>query len=455
MKIRTKLTLLFSLVTASILLLFASVIYYSAKQNRNTEFYSLLKKEAITKANLFFDAKVPSQTLQQIYHNNTKTINEVEVAIYNSSFHLLYHDAVNIDFVKETPAMINDIYKKGEIKFYQGDWQVIGLLYKFENKNYVITAAAYDQFGYNELSTLLKNTCIIFIISIIFIFIAGYYFSKKAFEPVKEITDRMNEISASHLNLRLEANPNKDELSDLTVTFNQMLTRLEKSFEAQKHFVSNISHELRTPLAAMIAELELSVNKNKTSEEYKIILQNSLSDAKKITKLSNSLLDFAKASYDPSEIAYKPVRIDEILLDACQQVQQANPGYKTNLLFGNDFLHDNQILVNGNEYLLKVAFVNLLENGCKFSEDHLCQVSISFFCNTIQIEFADRGIGISQEDIPHIFTPFYRGKNKEFTYGNGIGLSLTKKIILLHSGTVTISNNLHKGTTFTLQLPHL
>ncbi|MGM5632088.1 HAMP domain-containing sensor histidine kinase [Apibacter raozihei] len=455
MKIRTKLTLLFSLVTASILLLFASVIYYSAKQNRNTEFYSLLKKEAITKANLFFDAKVPSQTLQQIYHNNTKTINEVEVAIYNSSFHLLYHDAVDIDFVKETPAMINDIYKKGEIKFYQGDWQVIGLLYKFENKNYVITAAAYDQFGYNELSTLLKNTCIIFIISIIFIFIAGYYFSKKAFEPVKEITDRMNEISASHLNLRLEANPNKDELSDLTVTFNQMLTRLEKSFEAQKHFVSNISHELRTPLAAMIAELELSVNKNKTSEEYKIILQNSLSDAKKITKLSNSLLDFAKASYDPSEIAYKPVRIDEILLDACQQVQQANPGYKTNLLFGNDFLHDNQILVNGNEYLLKVAFVNLLENGCKFSEDHLCQVSISFFCNTIQIEFADLGIGISQEDIPHIFTPFYRGKNKEFTYGNGIGLSLTKKIILLHSGTVTISNNLHKGTTFTLQLPHL
>ncbi|WP_128331487.1 HAMP domain-containing sensor histidine kinase [Apibacter sp. HY039] len=455
MKIRTKLTLLFSLVTASILLLFASVIYYSAKQNRNTEFYSLLKKEAITKANLFFDAKVPSQTLQQIYHNNTKTINEVEVAIYNSSFHLLYHDAVDIDFVKETPAMINDIYKKGEIKFYQGDWQVIGLLYKFENKNYVITAAAYDQFGYNELSTLLKNTCIIFIISIIFIFIAGYYFSKKAFEPVKEITDRMNEISASHLNLRLEANPSKDELSDLTITFNQMLTRLEKSFEAQKHFVSNISHELRTPLAAMIAELELSVNKNKTSEEYKIILQNSLSDAKKITKLSNSLLDFAKASYDPSEIAYKPVRIDEILLDACQQVQQANPGYKTNLLFGNDFLHDNQILVNGNEYLLKVAFVNLLENGCKFSEDHLCQVSISFFCNTIQIEFADRGIGISQEDIPHIFTPFYRGKNKEFTYGNGIGLSLTKKIILLHSGTVTISNNLHKGTTFTLQLPHL
>lgn len=454
MKIRIKLTLLFSLITATLLLIFASIIYYSAKHNRDKEFYSLLKKEAITKANLFFKAKVPAQTLQQIYHNNSQTINEVEVAIYDKNFNLFYHDAVDIDFVKETPEMINQIYNKGEIKFHQGDWQVIGMTYLFKGNTYIVTAASYDLYGYNELSSLLKNTCIIFIFSIIFIFIAGYYFSKKAFQPVKDLNDKMNEISANHLNLRLDTKPNKDELSELAITFNQMLIRLENSFEAQKHFVSNISHELRTPLAAIITELELSLTKNKTSEEYKIILQNSLSDAKKIAKLSNNLLDFAKANYDPSEITFKPIRIDEILIEACIQIQQANPEYNACLSFKNDVTFEKEFIINGNEYLLKVAFVNLIENGCKFSEDHLCKVFISFLHNIIQIEFRDNGIGISPKDIPNIFTPFYRGKNKEYTYGNGIGLSLTKKIICLHSGTITVNNNSDKGTTFILQLPY-
>ena len=455
MKIRTKITLLFSLITASLLFIFASIIYYSAKQNRDKEFYSLLKKEAITKANLYFKAKVPAQTLQQIYHNNYQTIQEVEVAIYNKNFKLLYHDAVDIDFVKETPEMIDKIYNQGEIQFHQGDWQVIGLVYSYENNKYIITAAAYDLYGYNELKSLLKNTCIIFILSILIIFIVGYYFSKKTLEPIKNLTEKMNKISARKLNVRLKTSPQKDEISELSATFNKMLNRLEDSFEAQKHFVSNISHELRTPMAAIIAELELSLNKQKTSEEYRIVIKNTLSDAQKITKLSNNLLDLAKASYDPSEITFKSIRIDEILIDACGQVQQANTNYHTKLSFENDQIHENQIIINGNEYLLKIAFINLMENACKFSGDHQCNISISFNNSTIQLKFSDHGIGISEEDIPHIFVPFYRGKNRGFTNGNGIGLSLTEKIIQLHSGTLQLTSQLHKGTTFIIQFTHL
>ncbi|QII72129.1 sensor histidine kinase [Apibacter sp. B2966] len=452
MKIRTQITLLFSLITASILLIFATIIYISAKQNRDNEFYSLLKKEAITKANLYFKAKVPSQTLQQIYHNNYQTIQEVEVAVYDKEFHLLYHDAVDIDFVKETPEMIHEIYSKGEIKFHQGDWQVIGLIYSYNNNKYIITAAAYDQYGYNELKSLLRNSCIIFIFSILFIILVGYYFSKKVFQPIKNLTTEMKKISANHLTVRLKTKPEKDELSELAITFNQMLNRLENSFETQKHFVSNISHELRTPLAAIIAELELSLHHQKTSEEYQRILKNALSDAKKITKLSNNLLDLAKASYDPSKITFKPTRIDEILIDACSQIQQANAAYQTKLSFEDDFILDNETVLMGNEYLLKVAFINLIENGCKFSEDHLCHISISTSNSKLQLKFSDRGIGIPTEDITKIFTPFYRGKNKSFTYGNGIGLSLTKKIIELHSGTINVTSQLHQGTTLIILL---
>lgn len=454
MKIRTRLTLLFTLTTATILLIFAAIILISANKNREKEFYALLKKEAVTKANLFFNAKVNSKTLQDIYRNNRATLNEVEVAIYTSSFQLLYHDAVDIDVVKETKSMIDEIEQKNEIQFYQNDWQVIGMKYKFQEKEYVVTAAAYDGFGYIKLHNLLETCIIVFIISIVLLYIAGHFFSKKAFEPIVRMTDKAKTISATNLDLRLYTNESTDEISELATTFNKMLNRLENSFDSQKQFVSNISHELRTPLSAIITELELSTNKERNNEEYKVAILNTLQDAKKLAKLSNGLLDFAKANYDPSEIAFKQVRVDEILIDARQQVQRSNANYTITIHFENDFEDDDQITINGNEYLLKVAFVNLFENGCKFSENKQSKVLVSLKKEKIILQFIDNGIGILEEDLKLIFKPFYRGLNKIYADGNGIGLSLTQKIIFLHHGNITVTSDKKSGTIFTVELFH-
>lgn len=466
MKIRQRLTLLFTLITATILLVFASVIYLSARENRENEFYSVLKKEALTKANLFFNAKVETKTLQDIYRNNRTTLNEVEVAIYDQHFSLLYHDAVDIDYVKETPAMIQEISEKGEKRFYQSDWQVIGLRYAFENQVYIVTATAIDQYGYNKLASLLRNIILVFVISILFIYLAGRFFSNRAFDPVKEMTEKVKVISATNLDLRLGNQGSKDELAELANTFNEMLSRLENSFDAQKEFVSNISHELRTPLAAIITELDLSLSKNRNPEEYKLAIQNALSDARKLVRLSNNLLDLAKASYDPAEISFKPIRIDEILLDARRQVQQANPEYKIDIFFADEFENEQQMTVNGNEYLLKVAFANLMENACKFSPDATCRVSISTHevkaeknepttnstLGQLAVRFVDKGIGIADEDLAHIFTPFFRGENKSFADGNGIGLSLTHKIVHLHHGSILLTSKKDQGTEILVAL---
>lgn len=455
MKTRTRLAILFTLITATILLVFAAIIYYSTQESREREFYTLLKTEAITKANLFFNAKVKPQTLQNIYRNNRQILNEVEVAIYDREFTLLYHDAVDIDLVKETQPMIDEIYKTGKIQFYQDGWQVIGLRYEFEGYDYIVTATAYDEYGYNKLNSLLRTSVLVFIISIIFIYIVGVFFSKKAFEPVSDMNEKAQTITATNLDMRLPSKDTKDELSELAQTFNQMLDRLEQSFDAQKHFVSNISHELRTPLAAIITELELSMDKERQIADYKTAIRNSLKDAKKIVRLSNSLLDMAKASYDPSEIAFKSIRIDEVLFDARQQVQQGNPGYKIDIHFKNEFENDHQISVNANAYLLEVAFVNLFENGCKFSGNHHSTVSIDFQPDSIELEFFDNGIGISEIDVKNIFRPFYRGDNQKFADGNGIGLSLTKKIIELHQGKITVHSKISEGTTFRVELNNL
>lgn len=455
MKIREKLSILFTLLAGTILMIFAVLIYYSASQNREIEFYNRLRNEAITKANLFFTAKVNTQTLQTIYKNNRETINEVEVAIYDTTFHLHYHDALEIDIVKETPQMIAKIQKQQILSFYQKEWQVVGVLFPFEQKKYIIFATAYDQYGYRKMQNLRDTILLIFFCSIVIIYITGRFFSAKVLSPVTEIVNKVRSISALNLDLRLNHSVGKDELSELSNTFNQMLDRLENSFNAQQQFVSNISHELRTPLSSIISELDLSTHRERNVKEYQLVIQNTLKDAQKLARLSNSLLDFAKASYDPAEISFREIRLDEVLLDARQQVGRQNPSFQINILYETEFGDDNDVSVRGNEYLLKVAFANIFENGCKFSSNHSSAVTISVSNKKINLHFMDSGIGIEPEDLPNIFTPFFRGSNKQYADGHGIGLSLTKKIINLHHGAISVQSTPQKGSIFTLEIPHI
>lgn len=456
MTIKTRITLKFIFITSLILIAFAIVIYYSAKLNREREFYLYLKKEALTKANLFFEARIDPRILQEIYKNNRQILNEVEVAIYDDSFNLLYHDAVDIDFVKETHEMINEIINKGELRFYQSNWQVLAFKYVYNDRYYAVTAASYDAHGYNQLKNLRNSIVIFFIFSILILYFLGKFFSKKALEPVKRITERAKEISVNNLNLRIEYDNTNDELSELSHTFNEMMDRLQKSFDAQNELISNVAHELRTPLTAIVTELELSLLKDREGAEYKKIIKSVYGDSRKLVRLINGLLDFSRASCDPSLIKFKPIRIDEVLLDAKLHIQKIHNDYKVEIYFENyDMEQETNFLVNGNEYFLRVAFINLFENGCKYSHNKSCTANVIVKENYIDIKFIDEGIGISEDDLPNIFKPFYRGKNKDFIDGSGIGLALTEKIVKLHKGTITVNSVENKGSVFLIRLPNL
>jgi len=455
MTIQNRLSLLFTFLTASILLVFAVIIYVTSEKNRENTFYRTLHKEALTKANLFFKAKIDTKTLQAIYTNNRSIINEVEVAIYDEHYKLLYHDDANIDVVKENTKMLNSVLKKKEIRFYLDKWQAIGMRYEHDGKNYIIMAAAYDLNGYHKTYIAKRNILIVFLSSIIFIYIMGRIFSRKAMFPMTNIVANVKEISATNLDLRVQLPKNKDEIAELATTFNQMLDRLEKSFDAQKDFVSNISHELRTPLTAMLTELQLSTGNPRSNDEYRKSIDNAINDAQKLVRLSNSLLDLAKANYDQTEIVQKEIRLDEVLLDARNDVLHNQPEFKVNLIFKKEIEDDDFISVKGNEYLLKVAFMNLIENGCKFSEAKESTIAITYFKDKTIIRFQDNGIGIAPDDLSNIFTPFFRGDNKGFANGNGIGLSLTQKIITLHNGTISVVSEPNEGSTFTVELPHV
>jgi signal transduction histidine kinase len=452
MKIRLKLTLLFSGLFAILLLAFSMAIYFYSANQREEDYFKRLRQLAITKTNLLLEARVEPAVLQLIYENSLNTLPQEEVAIYDTAFHLLYHDAMNIDKVKESRGMIDSIITRKEIHFYVEDLQAIGFVYNFKDKMYIITAAAKDDDGFSRLKTLRIVLAFGFAMAILFTLLAGILFSRKALAPVAAMVGEVEAITASHLDLRIDSGNGKDEIAELSQTFNRMLDRLENSFNAQKDFVSNISHELRTPLSVIIAELEVSAIKARSTEEYKEIIQLTLLEARKLSRLSNDLLDLAKASYDFSGITFKELRLDEVLLDATQAVLRSNQDYRVELLFEKEMEESEGISIKGNEYLLKVAFSNLIENACKFSGNKHCSVIIGFDGKTPVLRFSDSGIGISREDVMRIFTPFYRGANKKYADGNGIGLSLTAKIIHLHNGLISVDSVINEGTTFTIRI---
>ena len=454
MQIKTRLTLLFTSLIAALLFAFVLTVYFTSSETREEEYFKRLKQQGATKANLLFDTKVSPDVLQLIYKKAPNALFPEEVAIYDTSFNLLYHDAVEIDKVKETRGMIDSIISLKEIQFYKNNMQVVGFTFEHNSNHYIVTSASIDGYGLAKLANLRNTLLIAFLISIIIIFFVGKFLSKKALQPVSTMVDKVKKITATNLDLRIDEGNRKDEIAALAITFNEMLNRLENSFDAQKHFVSNISHELRTPLTAMLAEMQLTIQKDRSSTEYKQSIKHIISDTHKLIRLSSSLLDLAKTNYDQTEIAMKEIRLDEILLDARNDLLHNQSSYSVNIAFEKEIEDDHFISVQGNEYLLKVAFINLMENGCKFSKNKQSNVTISYDEQRIILSFSDTGIGISEDEWQRIFTPFYRGKNKKIADGNGIGLFLTHKIVILHKGNITLQSKENKGTAFKITIPH-
>jgi signal transduction histidine kinase len=149
----------------------------------------------------------------------------------------------------------------------------------------------------------------------------------------------------------------------------------------------------------------------------------------------------------------KKIRIDEILWQSQEEIKKFNNDYRINISIDNSLTDSDQMIVVGDESLLKVAVSNLIDNACKYSDDHAVDIKFRHIEKSIEIKFIDRGIGISAVDIKKVFEPFYRGANTISISGTGIGLPLVNQIIKNHNGTVEISSKIGKGTTVTIVLP--
>lgn len=448
MNIRAKLTLRFTFIVAAIILLLAVSTYFFSADYRKSEFYGRLKSRGINTAKLLIDVDEVDTNLLRIIDKNSPSLLVLEdVIIVNPANEIIYcncTDSVPMRYIRDKLVRI---WLNKEIKFNDGDRESIGFVFQGKNDRYIVIASAFDKFGLSKLSYLRLILMVGCIISISLVFIGGWIFAGQALRPMSLITSQADKITASDLKVRLPEGNKTDELAHLAITFNRMLDRLEKSFEVQRSFVSDSSHELRTPLTAMRGQIEVSLLKERSATEYKEILVSVLEDISNMIILLNNLLDIARTRYSDITYMKEKARVDEQIFLAREELMRLHPEYNVNVSFASVPDKEEKLSLAGSEQLLRCAFMNLMENGCKYSQNHKVEVLFSFTSNGISMEFIDNGIGIPESALDLVTNPFFRAPNAIQHSGHGLGLTLTAKIVELHRGTLEIFSAIGKGTT--------
>jgi signal transduction histidine kinase len=448
MQIRTRLTLQFLLMGGIIMIVVSFAIYYSSASYRKDAFYNRLSDKAKSTTMLILE---PNRVMEINKYNPDKLYNE-KILIFNSLDNVVY----GTDFKQEIEPRhdVIDQIRMGQKVFYeQHPFEILGMLYHLKNDDFVVIVAATDKDGYLYLAKLRTILIFVCLISFILFFIAGWFYSGRALKPISNVINKVEDISITSLNLRVFEGNGTDEIGRLAKTFNKMLERLETSFGMQKDFIANASHELRTPLTSINGQLDVLMMKDRSTAEYKSAIGSVLDDIKSLIDLSNRLLLIARTSAEGPLNLSKNIRIDEILWQAREEILKFNSNYLVNITLDDTISDSDQMVVMGDEYLLKVAVSNIIDNACKYSTDHTVDIKIQHIEKWIKILFEDRGIGISKEDLQKVFEPFYRGTNTLTFSGSGIGLSLVNRIITNYNGKIELTSKIGKGTCVSIILP--
>ncbi len=301
-----------------------------------------------------------------------------------------------------------------------------------------------------EIETFWNIAIALSVLFIIFVVIVGYRIIKNAFKPVKQISNTALEIKRSKdFSNRIELeDSNDDEIHKMASTFNEMLDTVEEVFIHEKQFSSDVSHELRTPITVILAQSDYALQYSDTLEETKESLEVINRHAKRMTNLINQIMELSKLERQ-KEIEKEKINLSNIVLQLLEDYKPLLESKNLNLIYNVE----KDIRIQGNKIMLERVFLNILMNAVKFTKTNI-EVSLTREDKTAVLKIRDDGIGISEENKKFIWERFFQvndSRNKEENKGSGLGLSMVKKIVDLHSATIDLESELEQGTCFTIK----
>ncbi len=280
----------------------------------------------------------------------------------------------------------------------------------------------------------------------------GYLLASRSLAPLRSMAEQTRRIGGATLHTRLEIGRAAEELQTLAASFNELLSRLDQSFESMRRFVADASHELRTPIAVIRGEADVALVQDRPAAEYRESLAIILDESRRLSRLVDDLLNLARADAGHVRLEVREFYFNELLAEACRSAQAAALARNIQL----ECSGGPDIPFRGDEELLRRLVVNLLDNAIRYTPPG-GRVSASLDAEPaeLRLRVRDTGVGIGPEEAPHVFERFYRidkARSRE-AGGFGLGLSIVKWIAESHQGAVALSSRPAEGSVFTVTLP--
>jgi len=452
MRTQTKIALIFFVISMSTIVLLSASVYFFIIRYSFADFYKRLEIRGVVTAKSELDREEASAAvLQEVREMHLEKLPEEKEYFYEITSGKTFEKEARQ--LQVPISFFDDLLQKGEATFQNKNTFYAGIKYESRKGPYAVIVSADNYYNYHHLSYLRNIFFIGIVAASLFSLSIGVVFSRQVFNPVKEITDKVKEISSQNLHLRLDSKKINDEISELETTFNNMLDRLETAFETQNNFISNASHELSTPLTTIIGEADVTLAKERTPKEYMDSLNVIVKEAERLEKITKSLLFLAQTGFTGSTLKFDKVRIDQLIWDVKSTIDKLNPKNKVQLNLSLMPDDPTKLKVRGNEQLLLLALTNIVSNACKYSNNQPVTLSIGTLEDKVIIVVKDLGIGIPENEIKFIYDPFFRASNTKEYEGYGIGLPLTRNIVRLHSGEIMVTSKVNQGTVVQLTFP--
>ena len=363
------------------------------------------------------------------------------------------HSLLSI-FLKDARSVKLDDPILTNIKLGQTSLRVISMPYVFSGHHQAIVQVGSSLESIENIlqDRVLDNLISIPILLLLTSFV-GALLARRILKPGSEITKTAEKITHEDLSARVKAVQADEEIEHLANAFNEMISRLETSFNFIAQFSSHVAHELKTPLAIMRGETQVALRSERSPEEYKKTLAIALEESERMIKVVEDMLLLTKLEYESEIFQFERLPLGEFLTDINERTKiLAN---SKNITVYLDMPSDD-LSVEGDIVHLRRLFFNLIDNAIKFSpEGKTIGINIQRDNEKARISISDQGIGIAKTDLPHIFDKFFHGdrllNGNEF--GTGLGLSVAMSIARSHRGDIQVQSQYNKGSVFTVILP--
>jgi signal transduction histidine kinase len=299
--------------------------------------------------------------------------------------------------------------------------------------------------GNNHFAPIL----IIMLFSLVTGTIITMFVGKRILSPITGFSRAAKEIAKGNFDIYLDESHRVSEINEVAHHFNIMVQELRSIETLRNDFVVNVSHEFKTPITAIEGYATLLQEKNITEEEHEEYTRMIVDSARQLSTLSGNILKISKLENQEVITEKKEYRLDEQIRQSLLLLESLWAPKQLTLNIELD-----NVLYYGNEELMMQVWLNLLGNAIKFTDEvGEISVSLTFDPNGIEAIISDNGIGMTKSVRKHIFEKFYQGDNARNAEGNGLGLSLVRRIINLCGGTIEVESVLGQGSTFTVRLP--